>query len=91
VRGPAAAAHTPGLIWCRYELDLLMWGAFSYGLPGTMGPTLGSLYVQHLVQTFSNASAPGITLEFGCVRDIRFAPFILTGSRIATTPQSTWF
>jgi acid phosphatase len=58
----------------RYELDLLMWGAFSYGLPGAMGPTLGSLYVQHLVQTFSNASAPGITLEFGYVRDTRFAP-----------------
>jgi hypothetical protein len=43
-----------------------MWGAFAYGLPGAMGPTLGALFVQHVVQTFSNASAPAVTLEFGC-------------------------
>ena len=49
----------------EYELDLLMDGAFGYNLPGEMGPVLGSLYVGHLVQTFQNASAPQITLEFG--------------------------
>ena len=33
----------------EYELDLLMRGAFGYGLPGDMGPVLGSLFVNDLV------------------------------------------
>jgi acid phosphatase len=41
-----------------------MWGAFSYGLPGAMGPTLGSLFVSHLVQAFTNGTDPFV-LEFG--------------------------
>jgi acid phosphatase len=48
----------------EYELDLLMWGAFSYGLPGAMGPTLGSLYISHLVKAFTNGTDPFV-LEFG--------------------------
>ena len=63
---PWCGAFTPGEIAAfEYELDLLMDGAFGYNLPGEMGPVLGSLYVGHLVQTFQNASAPQITLEFG--------------------------
>ena len=33
----------------EYELDLLMRGAFGYGLPGDMGPVLGSLFANNLV------------------------------------------
>ncbi|TFK49614.1 phosphoglycerate mutase-like protein [Heliocybe sulcata] len=49
----------------EYELDLLMDGAFGYNLPGVMGPTLGSLYVNKLIERFSNASAEPVYLEFG--------------------------
>jgi acid phosphatase len=34
----------------RYELDLLMDGAFGYNLPSAMGPTLGSLFVNKLIE-----------------------------------------
>ena len=33
----------------EYELDLLMEGAFGYGLPGDMGPLLGGVFVRLLV------------------------------------------
>lgn len=51
----------------EYELDLLMDGAFGYNLPGDMGPILGSLYVGHLVDTFTNKTgdAQEVVLEFG--------------------------
>ncbi|KAH7926093.1 phosphoglycerate mutase-like protein [Leucogyrophana mollusca] len=51
----------------EYELDLLMNGAFGYGLPGEMGPLLGSLYVNKLVGRFTNATgdASPLYLEFG--------------------------
>ncbi|KAJ6624028.1 histidine phosphatase superfamily [Mycena sp. CBHHK59/15] len=51
----------------EYELDLLMDGAFGYNLPGAMGPTLGTLYVNKLIERFSNASgdAQQMYLEFG--------------------------
>lgn len=37
-------AHT------RYELDLLMDGAFGYNLPSPMGPMLGTLFVNKLIE-----------------------------------------
>ncbi|KAL4266695.1 Histidine phosphatase superfamily protein [Pleurotus pulmonarius] len=51
----------------EYELDLLMNGAFGYNLPGDMGPALGSLYVNKLIERFSNSSsdAKAVYLEFG--------------------------
>lgn len=51
----------PSLTICvgRYELDLLMDGAFGYNLPGDMGPTLGSLYVNKLIERY----APFLTVE----------------------------
>lgn len=36
----------------EYELDLLMQGAFGYGLPGSMGPQLGRLYTRKLVERY---------------------------------------
>lgn len=36
----------------EYELDLLLQGAFGYGLPGAMGPILGRLYTRHLVEVY---------------------------------------
>jgi acid phosphatase len=41
-----------------------MWGAFSYGLPNSMGPALGALYVSHLIEAFTNGTDPFV-LEFG--------------------------
>ncbi|KZP28916.1 phosphoglycerate mutase-like protein [Athelia psychrophila] len=43
----------------EYELDLLMDGAFGYGLPGKMGPTIGALF------TNSTGNASSVYLEFG--------------------------
>ena len=36
----------------EYELDLLMNGAFGYGLPGDMGPILGAVYVNKLIERY---------------------------------------
>ena len=51
----------------EYELDLLMDGAFGYNLPGDMGPLLGSLYVNKLIDRFENKTgdAQAVYLEFG--------------------------
>lgn len=38
------------LMLIRYEMDLLMDGAYGYNLPGKMGPILGSLYVNTLIE-----------------------------------------
>lgn len=58
-----AALGPSGTPWCgvftdkeienfEYELDLLMQGAFGYGLPGKMGPVLGSLFVNKLIDRY---------------------------------------
>lgn len=75
----------------EYELDLLMDGAFGYNLPGDMGPVLGSLYVGHLVQTFQNASAPQITLEFGHDTTIDMALTALGLAKYAILSFSYYF
>ncbi|KAL1739919.1 histidine phosphatase superfamily, partial [Schizophyllum fasciatum] len=51
----------------EYELDLLMAGAFGYNLPGSMGPTIGSLFVNKLIDRFTNATGDAVPLylEFG--------------------------
>ena len=36
----------------EYELDLLMNGAFGYGLPGDMRPILGAVYVNKLIERY---------------------------------------
>jgi len=51
----------------EYELDLLIDVAFGYNLPDVMGPTLGALYVNTLIDRFTNSSgdASAVYLEFG--------------------------
>ncbi|KAJ7170878.1 phosphoglycerate mutase-like protein [Mycena crocata] len=51
----------------EYELDLLMTSAFGYNLPSLMGPTLGTLFVNKLIERFSNATgdAQQMYMEFG--------------------------
>ncbi|TCD65148.1 acid phosphatase pho5 [Steccherinum ochraceum] len=49
----------------EYELDLLMDGAFGYNLPGSMETTLGSVFINKLVERFSNATAQKVFVEFG--------------------------
>jgi acid phosphatase len=51
----------------EYELDLLMRNAFGYGLPAPLGPTLGSVYFNVLVDRLTNATgnATDLYLEFG--------------------------
>lgn len=74
----AAVYGFPASHWCNYftetevenfeyELDLLMEGAFGYGLPDNMGPVLGALYVNKLIDRFTNASGDAVPLyaEFG--------------------------
>ncbi|KZV78230.1 phosphoglycerate mutase-like protein [Exidia glandulosa HHB12029] len=72
-----AALGPAGSPWCgaftkseladfTYELDLLMTGAFGYNLPGTMGETLGSLYVARLVDHLTSTNTTqSMFLEFG--------------------------
>ncbi|KAF9041054.1 phosphoglycerate mutase-like protein [Hymenopellis radicata] len=51
----------------EYELDILMTGAFGYNLPGDMGPLLGTLFVNKLIERFSNdtGDSQAVYLEFG--------------------------
>ncbi|KAJ7067101.1 histidine phosphatase superfamily [Mycena amicta] len=51
----------------EYELDLLMDSAFGYNLPSPMGPTLGTLFVNKLVERFTNSTgdAQEMYMEFG--------------------------
>ncbi|KAH9945329.1 phosphoglycerate mutase-like protein [Epithele typhae] len=65
---PWCGAFTPAEIKdFEYELDLLMDGAFGYNLPTPMGAVLGGLYVQKLVERFTNetGTASPMYLEFG--------------------------
>ncbi|ORY59738.1 histidine phosphatase superfamily [Pseudomassariella vexata] len=48
----------------EYEYDLLMRGAFGYGLPGDMGPVVGSLLVSN-VTAFMQQSEVNLSLNFG--------------------------
>ncbi|KIM84323.1 hypothetical protein PILCRDRAFT_818666 [Piloderma croceum F 1598] len=66
-----------------YELDLLMDGAFGYNLPDEMDATLGVLYVNTLVERFTNSSGnntSAVYLEFGHDTTIDLA---LTGPGLA--------
>lgn len=40
-------------------------GAFGYNLPGSMETTLGSVFINKLVERFSDASAQKVFVEFG--------------------------
>jgi acid phosphatase len=44
-----------------------MHGVSGYGLPGNMGPLLGSLYINKLIERFTNSSGDAVPvyLEFG--------------------------
>lgn len=62
-------------------------GAFGYNLPGDMGPILGSLYINTLIDRFTNTSgsAQEVYLEFGHDTTIDMA---LTGLGLAKdTPK----
>ncbi|KAH8916666.1 phosphoglycerate mutase-like protein [Atractiella rhizophila] len=48
----------------EYELDLLMYGAFGYGLPGSMGEVLGTVLVNTVIDLFSG-SHPASIVSFG--------------------------
>ncbi|KAK7956334.1 histidine phosphatase family containing protein [Apiospora aurea] len=51
----------------EYEYDLLMRGAFGYGLPGDMGPVLGSLLVSNITKFLlqDEEGADNLALHFG--------------------------
>lgn len=52
----------------EYEYDLLMRGAFGYGLPGDMGPVLGSLLVSNMTEFLLKQDKEGednLSLNFG--------------------------
>ncbi|QRW17095.1 histidine phosphatase family containing protein [Rhizoctonia solani] len=55
----------------EYELDLLMVGAFGYGLPDGMGALLGSTIVNKIIQTFTKSSSS--LVSFGHDTTIDFA------------------
>lgn len=49
----------------EYEYDLLMRGAFGYGLPGDMGPLLGSLLVSNVTAFLQNDDGVTASFNFG--------------------------
>jgi acid phosphatase len=49
----------------EYEYDLLMRGAFGYGLPGDMGTVIGSLLVSNVTAFLQEKSGPNLSLNFG--------------------------
>lgn len=49
----------------EYEYDLLMRGAFGYGLPDDMGPVIGSLLVSNVTAFLEDESGPNLSLNFG--------------------------
>lgn len=49
----------------EYEYDLLMRGAFGYGLPGNMGEVTGSLLVSNVTAFLQDDSGPNLSLNFG--------------------------
>ncbi|KAH7927925.1 phosphoglycerate mutase-like protein, partial [Leucogyrophana mollusca] len=56
------------LSYFEYELDVMINGGFGYNLiPPEMGPVMGSVYVNTLIERFSNATgdATPLYLEFG--------------------------
>ncbi|CAE6525056.1 unnamed protein product [Rhizoctonia solani] len=55
----------------EYELDLLMVGAFGYGLPDGMGALLGSTIVNKVIEIFTNSS--NSLVSFGHDTTIDFA------------------
>ncbi|KDN42812.1 hypothetical protein RSAG8_06566, partial [Rhizoctonia solani AG-8 WAC10335] len=59
------------LLEFEYELDLLMVGAFGYGLPDGMGALLGSTIINKLIETFTNSS--NSLISFGHDTTIDFA------------------
>jgi acid phosphatase len=48
----------------EYELDLLMRGAFGYGLPNDQGPVLGSLLVSNVTTFLSSNDSTNLFLSF---------------------------
>ncbi|KAF9222883.1 phosphoglycerate mutase-like protein [Gyrodon lividus] len=50
----------------EYEMDLEMYGSCGFGLPNNMGPLLGSVYVNELIERLTNAKgdAKELYLEF---------------------------
>jgi acid phosphatase len=49
----------------EYEYDLLMRGAFGYGLPDNMGQVIGSLLVSNVTSFFEQDTGPNLALNFG--------------------------
>lgn len=51
----------------EYELDLLLRGAFGYGLPNGQGPVMGSLLVSNMTAFMTNTStsATNLSVNFG--------------------------
>lgn len=53
----------------EYELDLLMRGAFGYGLPTSQGPVLGSLLVSNVTAFMTDASPTAQNLSMNFAHD----------------------
>lgn len=49
----------------EYEYDLLMRGAFGYGLPNGMGTVIGSLLVSNVTAFLQDTAGPNLSLNFG--------------------------
>ncbi|KAK9802414.1 putative Histidine phosphatase superfamily [Seiridium cardinale] len=49
----------------EYEYDLLMRGAFGYGLPDDMGSVIGSLLVSNVTTFLKDESGPNLSINFG--------------------------
>ncbi|KAG9636793.1 phosphoglycerate mutase-like protein, partial [Aureobasidium melanogenum] len=64
-RSPWCAVFKPQeILEFEYELDLLMRGAFGYGLPNNQGPILGSLLVSNVTTFLQSSTGQNLSLNF---------------------------
>lgn len=64
-RSPWCAVFKPReILKFEYELDLLMRGAFGYGLPNNQGPLLGSLLVSNVTTFLQSSGGQNLSLNF---------------------------
>lgn len=71
----------------EYELDLLMVGAFGYGLPNDMGAVLGSTIVNKIIEVFTNSSSSLISFGHDTTADFALTALGLAKDSPALSPN----
>ncbi|QRV88868.1 histidine phosphatase family containing protein [Ceratobasidium sp. AG-Ba] len=71
----------------EYELDLLMVGAFGYGLPNDMGTVLGSTIVNKIIEVFTKSSNSLVSFGHDTTADFTLTALGLAKDKPALSPN----